>query len=68
MKSTIRTEAGTITLEATPAGVLMNGQRMPAHEAALLGYELTRAAGASAQRSAGYIAQVIAGQRQGDKL
>lgn len=58
MKSTINTEAGRITMEATPAGVIVNGKRMPATEAALFAHELLRCVQASAVRSSAYIASV----------
>lgn len=57
MKSTICTEAGRIVLEATPAGVILNGKRMLPHEAFLLASELQRAAQNSAKRTEAYIAK-----------
>jgi hypothetical protein len=61
MKSTIRTEAGSIRIEAlTPGKVTLNGRDMLPHEAFLAGAELQRAAAAAAKRAEGYSAQFLA--------
>ena len=43
MKSTVKTEGGTITITATPGRVETNGVKLLPHEAALVAAELARA-------------------------
>lgn len=65
MSKTIGTEAGAVTIEATPAGVIVSGRRLPVHEALSLAAALVLSAQESREKSKALCSEIMRTTAQG---